>query len=89
MLQRFYINLTPELNHKIERKAQVARKPKAEIARQALEIGLQQIGPAEPNSAQALLNFVKMIEKIPAKGKIPKDAVENMDYYTWGGNKRK
>lgn len=89
MMQRFYINLTPELSQKIDSKAQVAKKPKAEIAREALEIGLQQIGPNESTSAQALLNFVKMIEKIPTRGKVPKDAVENMDYYTWGGHKRK
>lgn len=89
MMQRFYINLTPQLSQRLEVKARVARKPKAEIAREALEIGLEQLEPNGAGSAQALLDFTKMMEAIPTKGKIPKDAVENMDYYTWGGSKRK
>lgn len=88
MLQRFYINLTPELSDKLEKKSRVSKKPKSEIARQALEIGLEQLEPEKSDSAQALLNLAHLAEKIPTKGKVPKDAIQNLDFYTWGGEKR-
>lgn len=87
-MQRFYINLTPELSEQIEVKARVAKKTKAEITRQALEIGLEQIESPKSTSAQALLNLAQIAEQIPTQGKVPVDAVENMDFYTWGGLKR-
>lgn len=43
---------------------------------------------SKKNSAQVLLDLARMAEKIPTKSRVPKDAVKNMDYYTWGGEKR-
>ena len=62
-------------------------KPAAEIVREALEEGLEMIHP-KSTSAQALVDFAKMAEKIPTKGKVPADFIKNLDYYTWGGEKR-
>jgi len=54
---------------------------------QRISEGLKVIHPVS-TSAKALLNLAKLAEQIPTKGKVPSDAVENMDYYTWGGTKR-
>lgn len=87
-MQRISVYIPEDTRKRINIVAKAKLQPEAEIIREALEEGLSIIHP-KTASAQALLNFVKMIEKIPTKGKVPKDAVENMDYYTWGGNKRK
>lgn len=81
---RVNIYLTEELNREIEQQSMLANKPKAEVVREALEKGLKK---THPKSTQALLNFAHLVEKIPTKGKLPKDLIENMDYYTWGGEK--
>ena len=41
----------------------------------------------QSRSAKALLDLAQMAKKIPTQGKIPIDAVKNMDFYTWGGKK--
>lgn len=87
-MQRISVYIPEDTRKRINIVAKAKFRPEAEVIREALEKGLKTIHPPTA-SAQALLNFVKMIEKIPTKGKVPKDAVENMDYYTWGGNKRK
>lgn len=87
-MQRFYVNLTPELKDKIEQKAWLNKTTKAEITREALKVGLNLMQPPASSSAQVLLDFAHKAEKIPTQGKIPQNAIENMDYYTWGGNKR-
>lgn len=84
---RFYVYLPEPLKNRIEQRAKITRRPKAHIVREALEQGLELTDP-KSNSAEALLKFAKMAEKIPTKGKVPTDAVENMDFYTWGGRKR-
>lgn len=67
--------------------ARAKTKPESEIIRDALEEGLEKIHPRSA-SAQALLDFARTAEKIPTKGKIPDDFIKNLDYYTWGGEKR-
>lgn len=83
---RFYIYLPEPLKNKIEQRAKITKRPKAQIVREALEQGFAATQP-KSSSAEALLNFAKMAEKIPTKGKVPADAVKNMDFYTWGGTK--
>lgn len=87
-MQRISVYIPEDTRKRINIVAKAKTKPEAEVIREALKEGLSVIHP-KTTSAQALLNFVKMIEKIPTKGSVPKDAVENMDYYTWGGSKRK
>lgn len=86
-MQRFYIYLTDEQQKKIEQRAQITKKPKSEVVREALDKGLAHNKNAGSVSAQALLEFAKQAEVIPTVGQIPSDFIKNMDYYTWGGEK--
>jgi len=84
---RINIYIPEDLNKKLDFTARSRRRAKAEVIREAIDQGLRVIRPQSGN-AQALLNLAKMAEKIPTKGKVPKDFVKNLDYYTWGGKKR-
>ncbi len=84
---RINIYIPEDLNKKLDFTAKSRHKAKAEVIREALGQGLQVIQPKYGN-AQALLDLAKMAEKIPTKGKVPKDLSKNLDYYTWGGEKR-
>jgi len=84
---RINIYIPEDLNKKLDFTARSRRRAKAEVIREAIDQGLRVIRPKFGN-AQALLNLAKMAEKIPTKGKVPKDFVKNLDYYTWGGEKR-
>jgi metal-responsive CopG/Arc/MetJ family transcriptional regulator len=87
-MYRLHLYLPEQLKYKINSTAKLQKKSKAEVVREALEEGLKVIQPkSKPNSIQGLLDLAKMAEKIPTKGKVPKDLVENLDYYTWGGEK--
>lgn len=86
-MQRISVHI-PEITRKrINIVAKAKSKAEAEVIREALEEGLEAIHPKSA-SAQGLVDFAKMAEKIPTKGKIPKDFIKNLDYYTWGGEKR-
>ncbi|MBI2596668.1 ribbon-helix-helix protein, CopG family [Candidatus Daviesbacteria bacterium] len=87
-MQRISVYIPEEIKQRINLAAKAKNKVESEIIRDALKEGLEVVHPIS-SSAQALLDFVKLMEKIPTKGKVPKDAVENMDYYLWGGEKRK
>ena len=67
--------------------ARSLNKKKAEVIRMAITDGLKSMKPKD-NSAQRLLDLVKEAEKIPTVGKVPKDLIKNLDYYTWGGAKK-
>lgn len=76
-----------DLNKKLDFIAKFERKAKAEVIREALEVGLKKI-QAKSSTAQALLDFAKKAEQVPTKGSIPEDFIGNLDYYTWGDRKR-
>ncbi|OGE64428.1 hypothetical protein A3I48_00450 [Candidatus Daviesbacteria bacterium RIFCSPLOWO2_02_FULL_36_7] len=85
-MQRISVYIPEETKRRINLAAKAKSKAESEIIRDALDEGLKKIySPA--SSAQALLDLAKMAEKIPTKGKVPKDLIENLDYYTWGGKK--
>jgi predicted transcriptional regulator len=86
-MQRISVHIEDDTKRRISLIAQVKNKAEAEIIRDALDQGLKTIRPK--SNAQALLDLAKMAEKIPTQGKLPKDTVKNMDYYMWGGEKRK
>lgn len=86
-MQRISVYIPEETRRRINIVAKAKTKPEAEVIREALEEGLEKIHPKSA-SAQALLDLAKMAEKIPTKGKVPKDASINHDYYLWGGEKR-
>lgn len=86
-MQRISVYIPDDTRQRINMVAKAKTKPEAQVIREALEEGLSIIHP-KTASAQALVDFAKMAEKIPTKGKIPKDFIKNLDYYTWGGEKR-
>lgn len=85
-MQRISVHISDETKQGIDLAAKAKNKLASELIREALDAGLKVVYP-KSSSAQALLNFAKEAEKIPTKGKVPTDIVENMDYYTWGGKK--
>lgn len=84
---RVNIYIPEDLNYRLGLVARSIGMKKAEVVRTALHEGLKTIQP-KSISAQNLVNFVKEAEKISTKGRIPKDIIKNLDYYTWGGKKR-
>ncbi len=86
-MQRISVYIPEDTRKRINIVAKAKTKPEAEVIREALEEGLSIIHP-KTTSAQALVDFAKMAEKIPTRGKIPADFIKNLDYYTWGGEKR-
>lgn len=86
-MQRISVHIPSDLRRRINIVAKAKSKVESEVIREALDQGLKVIHP-ESSSAQALLDLAKMAEKIPTKGKVPKDASLNHDYYLWGGEKR-
>lgn len=85
-MMRVNIYIPEATNRTIELVARAKRVKKAEVVRSALKAGLEAIHPRSTSAAN-LLKLVEATKKIPVRGKIPKDLVENMDYYTWGGEK--
>lgn len=85
-MQRISVHIPDETKTTISLAAKAGNKTEAEIIRDALDKGLAANHPK--SNAQALLNLAKMAEKIPTKGKLPADFIKNLDYYTWGGEKR-
>lgn len=86
-MQRISVHLPDETRKRISLVAKAKSKAESEVIREALEEGLEIIHPKSA-SAQVLLDLAKLMEKIPTKGKVPKDASINHDYYLWGGEKR-
>ena len=84
---RVNIYIPEDLNHQLGFVARSIGRKKAEVVRTALRAGLKIVQP-KSISARNLLNFVKEAEKIPTEGRIPKDIIKNLDYYTWGGKRR-
>lgn len=84
---RVNIYIPEELDLRLGLIAKFTGRKKAEIVRTTLQAGLKMIQP-KSISAQNLINFVKEAEKIPTQGRVPKDIIKNLDYYTWGGSKR-
>lgn len=86
-MQRISVHIPDETKQRINLAAKAKGKMESEVIREALEQGLKVIHP-KSSSAQALIDLAKMAEEIPTQGKLPKDFSKNLDYYTWGGNKR-
>lgn len=86
-MQRISVYIPEDTRIRINLAAKAKSKAEAEIIRDALHEGLRILHP-KSRSAQALLDLAKMAEKIPTRGKVPKDASINHDYYLWGGEKR-
>ena len=87
-MQRISVHISDETKQQIDLAARARGEIEAEVIREALEKGLKIIHP-KSSSAQALVNLAKMAEKLPSKPNAPRDVSENLDYYAWGGSKKK
>lgn len=86
-MQRISVYIPEDTRKRINIVAKAKSKAESEIIRDALEEGLERIHPKSA-SAQALLDFAKMAEKIPTLAGSPTDVSLNHDYYAWGGQKK-
>lgn len=86
-MQRISVFIPEEIKRTIDLVAKAKSKPESEVIREALDEGLARIYP-QSSSAQRLLDLAKLAKRVPTKGTVPADFIENLDYYTWGGVKR-
>ena len=77
-----YLYIPEQLEKKIKLTARNQNKSKAEVIRQALEKGINQVALRGTASAQALQKIAEIGKKFNLKG--PKDGSDNMDKYLWG-----
>ncbi|MBI2405400.1 hypothetical protein HYV22_04485 [Candidatus Gottesmanbacteria bacterium] len=85
-MYRLHLYFPEELKNKVALTSRILGKSKAEVVREALEVGLKDLQPMQSQSTANLLTLAKEAEKLPSKG--PKDLSINHDYYAWGGKKR-
>lgn len=76
-----YLYVPEELNEKIVDTAKSRNKSKAEVIREALEIGIDNIQAGGTASTEALLKIAEIGRINNVKG--PKNAASNMDKYLW------
>lgn len=86
-MYRLHLYLSEDLKNKLDIKARITGKSKAELAREALEEGLKKTQTIKSNSAKALVELAKMAEQLPSDPSDPKDLSTNHNYYAWGGKK--
>ncbi|MDO8658862.1 MAG: hypothetical protein Q7K55_09035 [Candidatus Levybacteria bacterium] len=85
-MQRTHIYLPEEINREIGYIAKQQRKTKAQVVREVLSHGIEEMKPRKSSSTEALLKMAKEAKKFTGTG--PKDLSINHDHYTWGGPKR-
>ena len=86
-MYRLHLYLSEEIKNKLDLKARMTGKSKAELAREALEEGLKKTQNVKSDSAKALLNLAQIAKTLPSDPKDPKDLSVNHNYYAWGGEK--
>lgn len=79
---RTYLYIPENLEKQIEQAVQAQKKSKAEVLRQAIEKGLQELNSENNAGVEALFKLAKLAKKYKVKG--PRDASINHDYYLWG-----
>lgn len=77
-----YLYVPDHLNEQIVYLAKTHKKSKAEVIRQALEVGVAAVGQKPGGGAEVLLKLAEIGKKYKLKG--PKDLSKNMDKYLWG-----
>lgn len=82
---RTYLYIPEHLREKIESTAKNQNKSKAEVTRQAIQRGLEEVEPSR-SGAEVLLKLAELAKKHKVRG--PRDLSINHDYYLWGGKKR-
>ena len=81
-----YLYIPDHLDKQINYTAKTQKKSKAEVLREAIKEGLDQMEKRSRGGTELLLELAEMARKRDIKG--PKDLSVNHDYYLWGGKKR-
>lgn len=76
-----YLYIPDNLEDRIKRTAELQKKSKAEVMRQALEKGLVSVQHQGTASAEVLLKIAELGKKNNVKG--PKNSSTRMDEYLW------
>ncbi len=87
-MQRISVHISDETRQRIDLAAKAKRKVESELIREAIDAGLNIIYP-KFSSTKALVDLAKMADKLPSKPNAPRDVSENLDYYAWGGQKKR
>lgn len=77
-----YLYVPDSLEEKIRYAAELQKKSRAEIMRQALERGIAALKQQSDASVQVLFKIAELGKKNKVKG--PKDGVEHFDEYLYG-----
>ena len=76
-----YLYIPEELNKRIKHIAKAQKSSKAEVIRNAIEKGLDEIPKSRAASINVLFKIAELGKQIKAKG--PRDLAANMDKYLW------
>jgi predicted DNA-binding protein len=87
-MQRISVFIPDETKKRISIASKARGKEESEIIRVALDQGLNVIYP-KSSSVRALLDLAKQAETMPSEQGEPTDISTNLDYYAWGGEKKK
>lgn len=80
---RTNVYLTEEQERAIRTRATVNKKPKAEVLREVIDIGLKATPAQRSVSADVFMKLAQIAEQFRGKGTAPKDLSANLDKYTW------
>lgn len=78
---RTNVYLTEEQERELNRRAVIARKPKAKILREVIDKGLQATPVQKSTSTATFMKLAELGKRF--KGTAPKDLSINHDKYTW------
>ena len=76
-----YLYLPEKLNKKVEAVAEAENKSKAEVLRNSIESGLDNVYHQKKDSTRSLFMLADLAKRYKASG--PKDLSSNLDKYLW------
>lgn len=76
-----YLYIPDEINERISRLAKTQKKSKAEVIRNALEKGIEQVAPQNNAGVDVLFKLAELGKKANFKG--PRDSSTRMDELLW------
>ena len=80
---RTNVYLTEEQEKGLRMRAAIAKKPKAEILRDFIDLGLKSASVQKSTSTEAFLKLAKIADQFRNKGTAPENLSANIDKYTW------
>jgi len=80
---RTNVYLTEQQEREIKLRAAIAKKPKAEVLREAIDKGLKAAPIQKSASAEIFIKLARIAEQFRTKGTAPRDLSVNLDKYTW------